>query len=49
MFSLTRPSDFKKPARVLKRTIKAEATNEIESTVDGKPGAAIVVMLAPPQ
>jgi hypothetical protein len=43
------PSDFKKAARLLKRTIKAEAVNAVESTVDGKPGAAIVVMLAPPQ
>jgi len=41
-------SDFKK-ARLLKRTIKTEAVNEVTSTVDGKPGAAIVVMLAPPQ
>ncbi len=43
------PSDLKKPTRLLKRTIKTEAVNEVESTVDGKPGAAIVVMLAPPQ
>lgn len=43
------PSDFRKSTRLLKNTIKAKAVNEVQSTVDGKPGAAIVVMLAPPR
>jgi hypothetical protein len=41
------PEDFQKTTRVLRATITAKDLNEVESTLEGKPGSAITVSIVP--